>query len=64
LVGEAELGRFMQIALGSASELQYEVLLAHHLGFLGHEEHDRLSESTGETKRMLTGLFRKLKADS
>jgi four helix bundle protein len=53
----------MQIALGSASELQYEVLLAHHLGFLGHEEHDRLSESTSETKRMLTGFFRKPIAD-
>ena len=40
------------------------VLLAHDLGFLEHDEHDRLSESSSGIKRMLTAFCRKLKADS
>ena len=32
--GDAELGRFLQIAMGSASELEYEVLLAKDLELL------------------------------
>jgi len=61
--GEAELGRFLQIAMGSASELDYELLLAKDLGFLGPDEHPRLSQAIEEIKRMLTAFFRKLTAD-
>jgi len=32
--GETELARFFQIALGSASELEYHLLLSYDLGFL------------------------------
>ena len=39
--GDAELARFLQIAMGSASELEYHLLLARDLGFLpaptGHQ---------------------------
>jgi four helix bundle protein len=62
--GEAELGRFMQIAMGSASEVEYELLLAHELGFLGPDEHVQLSQAIEEIKRMMTVFFRKLTADS
>ena len=61
--GEGELGRFMQIAMGSASELEYGLLLAHELGFLG-AEHQRLHEQCTEIKRMLTSFLHRLKADS
>ena len=61
--GEAELGRFLKIAMGSASELDYEVQLARDLGFLGNIEHDQLSEETREIKRMLTSFVKRLKAD-
>jgi four helix bundle protein len=61
--GKAELQRFLQITMGFASELQYEVLLAHDLGFLADKEHQRLQESTSEIKRMLSGFIGKLKAD-
>lgn len=40
--GEAELARFLQIALGSASELQYHLILAHDLGLLT-VEHEPLA---------------------
>jgi four helix bundle protein len=36
--GDAELGRFMLIAMGSASELEYHLLLARDLGYLGAQE--------------------------
>lgn len=62
--GEAELGRYMQIAMGSASELEYELLLAHELGYLGHDQNDQLSQAIEEIKRMLTAFVRKLTADS
>ncbi len=61
--GEAELGRFMQIAMGSASELEYELLLAHDLGFVGHSDYAVLSQAIEEIKRMLTAFFRKLTAE-
>jgi four helix bundle protein len=60
--GDAELKRFCSIALGSASELQYFLLLARDLQLLADGDYDRLAESTTEVKRMLTGLVQKLKA--
>jgi four helix bundle protein len=62
--GDAELGRFLQIALGSASELEYHLLLARDLAFLKLADHQRLNEAVTEVKRMLASLLRKLKADS
>jgi four helix bundle protein len=62
--GEAELRRFIQIAMGSASELEYEILLARDLGFLNQNEHDQLIEDACEIKRMLTAYHQKLTADN
>jgi four helix bundle protein len=60
--GDAELSRFCSIALGSASELQYFLLLARDLQLLPGGHYDQLVEKTTEVKRMLTGLLLKLKA--
>ena len=60
--GDAELNRFCSIASGSASELQYFLLLARDLHLLAGDDYDRLAEKTTEEKRMLTGLVQKLKA--
>ncbi|HTZ96580.1 MAG TPA: four helix bundle protein [Terriglobales bacterium] len=62
--GDAEFSRFLQIAMGSASELEYQILLAHDLGLLDGANYERLSFETTEVKRMLATLIRKLKADS
>ena len=40
--GEAELGRFMLIAMGSASELEYHLLLARDLGYLDDRDYQEL----------------------
>jgi four helix bundle protein len=62
--GDAELGRFCSMARGSASELEYHLLLAKDLGFLEAAAHHKLAEQTTEIKRMLTALIQKLKAES
>jgi four helix bundle protein len=36
--GEAELGRFMLISMGSATELEYHLLLARDLGYLDSQQ--------------------------
>jgi len=62
--GDAEFGRFLQIAMGSASELEYHFLLARELGFLKEEDYASLNNQVAEVKGMITVLIRKLKADS
>jgi four helix bundle protein len=59
--GDAELGRFMLISMGSASELEYHLLLARDLGYLHSEQHQDLSQRTQEVKRMLSTFITKLR---
>jgi four helix bundle protein len=59
--GDAELRRFMLIAMGSSSELEYHLLLAHELGFLKAEAYRKLSLKTQEVKRMLSPFINKLR---
>lgn len=61
--GEAELGRFLQIALGSASELEYHLLLTRDLAFLDRKDYEHLASEVTEVKRMLTSFIQKLNAD-
>ena len=62
--GDAELARFCGIARGSASELEYHLLLARDLRFLLPSDHEKLAQQTIEIKRMLTALIQKLNAES
>jgi len=55
--GDLEFGRFMRIAMGSASEVEYQFLLAHDLGLLTSESHDALLVQVTEVKRMLSALI-------
>ncbi len=49
------------MALGSASELEYHLLLARDLDMLSDEVYHRLLEETTQVKRMLTALIRKVR---
>ena len=51
--GDCEFGRFLQIAMGSASELEYHLLLARDLELLKLLDYQRLSGEVIEVKRML-----------
>jgi four helix bundle protein len=46
--GNGEFQRFLQIASGSASELDYHLLLSHDLGFLDKTQYAKLSRDLGE----------------
>lgn len=58
--GEKELARFLSIAAGSASELEYQLLLAHDLGYLSAEAHRPTAEQVAEVKRMLYRFMQSL----
>jgi four helix bundle protein len=60
--GDAELARFMLIAMGSASELEYHLLLAKDLDYLDPLQYEDLAEKTQEVKRMLAPFINKLKS--
>ena len=53
---------FLQIANGSASELQYFLLLSNDLHYFPAGSYEKSSQDLAEIKRMLTGLMKTLKA--
>lgn len=59
-LGNAELHRFLQIACGSANEMEYHLLLAKDLGYLSEESYLILDQQLAEVKRMLVALTRKV----
>ena len=59
--GDTEFARFLRIAMGSASELEYHILLAHDLSLLETADYERLNSEATEIKRMLTSFIRFLK---
>ncbi|HYL82021.1 MAG TPA: four helix bundle protein [Candidatus Acidoferrum sp.] len=61
--GDVEFARFLQIAMGSASELEYELILSRDLHYLNLDEYEHLNQDTIEVKRMLAPFIGKLKAD-
>ncbi len=60
--GSGEMARFLRIAMGSANELEYQLLLAHDLNYLLNPEYERLASQEVEVKRMLSSLMQKVKA--
>ena len=62
--GDIELARFCRIARGSASELDYHLLLARDLKLIQPHDYERLAVQTTEIKRMLTVFILKLSAKS
>ncbi len=58
-----ELARFLSIAMGSASELEYLLLVSSGLGFLDRIDHKELELATTEVKRMLASLIAKINSE-
>ena len=61
--GNAEFQRFLNIATGSASELEYHFLLARDLGYIDGPSHKDLNRATVDLKKMLAALVRKVESD-
>jgi four helix bundle protein len=60
-ISEAELARFMEISMGSASEAEYQLLLAHDLGYFDEPTYQQLNNPVLEVKRMLAPFIKRLK---
>lgn len=58
---EADFIRFLEIAYGSARELEYQATLATRLGYLQATEATELSQLCVETSKVLNGLIRSLR---
>jgi four helix bundle protein len=53
----AELGRFVRIAMGSASELDYHLLLCRDFEFIAEEQYDRATRELVRIRKMLSVLL-------
>ena len=61
---DPDFARFCSIAMGSASELEYHLLLAKDLKLLNLKDHADLSDRAIELRRMLNALRQKLRTDN
>jgi four helix bundle protein len=61
---EAELARYMQNSMGSASELEYHLLLAKDLGYLEENQYQELNRATIEVKKMLSSFIKTLRLNN
>ncbi len=60
---DKDFARFVDYALGSASEVEYFLQLAKDLRYIGESDHEANAKRVCEIKRMLTGLRKRLMND-
>jgi four helix bundle protein len=58
---DGEMCRFLHIAYGSASEVEYHLLLAHDLRLLEEGLYHQLEREIDEVQRMLTSLIQRVR---
>lgn len=58
--GGADFARFLYIAMGSACETEYFILLARDLKFFSNKNYTALLGNIKEVKKMLSSLIKKL----
>lgn len=61
---DADFAHFLQIAMGSACETEYQLVLSQGLGYLAQDEYSILEASVQEVKRMISSLLKTLRAAS
>jgi four helix bundle protein len=59
--GDGDMGRFIQIAMGSASEVDYLLFLAKDLGYLAAAESADLAAELSQIRRMLTAFYKRVR---
>jgi four helix bundle protein len=60
---QAEFTRFLLMAMGSSSELEYQLILSHDLQYIDDKIFLELSSELNEVRRMLNSLIQKVKRD-
>lgn len=61
---DADFARFLQIAAGSASELEYHAILAKDLNILEESDFKTIVKEATQVKRMLWAFMKTLRADN
>jgi four helix bundle protein len=59
----ADFHRILHLAMGSATELEYQFLLCRDLGYLQEKSYAKLNDAVRELQRMLAALIRKVATD-
>lgn len=57
---DADFARFLQISVGSASEVEYELLLAHDLNYITEEDYNKFNSEIIEIRKMINNFINKL----
>jgi four helix bundle protein len=58
---DGEMGRFIQIAMGSGTELSYHFLLARDRGLIEKTAFEKLDSELSEVMRMMSSLSEKMR---
>ena len=62
--GGLDMARFLQMAMRSASEADYQLLLARDLGYVSDDAYEPIEKEVAVTKRVLNALIRKVRSDA
>ncbi|MDE0013767.1 MAG: four helix bundle protein [Candidatus Poribacteria bacterium] len=57
----ADFARFLQIAMGSASETEYLIQLSHNLKYFNADQYVELTDEIVSIKKMLTALLKNIR---
>ncbi|PTN09908.1 four helix bundle protein [Mangrovibacterium marinum] len=60
---DKDFGRFLDISLGSAFELETQLIIANKLEFLSNDKFGELVDKVQEEQKMISGLLRSLKTN-
>ena len=59
--GDGDIGRFVKIAMGSASEVDYLTFLGAELGYVSSDKYTELATELTEVRGMLTGFYKRIR---
>jgi len=59
---DLDFARFLQIAMGSATEIEYLFMLSNSLDFIENNQYNELNDEIIEIKKMLTSFIRTLRS--
>ena len=59
---DTDFARFLQISMGSSSEVEYLLILSRDLQIVTNDDYETLSDDVIQIKRMLTSLIKTLRS--